>query len=54
MEEFRSLQAMNRIRHAYLEMVPTLAPYFSVSQYDDADSVLEVYATTVTTAERAS
>lgn len=47
MEEFRSLQAMNRIRHAYLEMVPTLAPYFSVSSYDDADSVLEVYATSV-------
>ncbi len=34
---------MNRIRHAYLEMVPGLAPYFSTSRYDDAIGVLEVY-----------
>jgi hypothetical protein len=42
-EEFRALQAMARIRHAYLEMVPTLDPYISTSRYDDADSVLSVY-----------
>ena len=42
-EEFRALQAMARIRHGYLEMVPTLDPYISTSRYDDADSVLSVY-----------
>ena len=42
-EEFRTIQAMNRIRHAYLEMVPTLAPYLPGSAHDDATSVLEIY-----------
>lgn len=42
-EEFRALQAMNRIRHAYLEMVPTLDPYISTPRYDDIGSVLSVY-----------
>ncbi len=45
-EEFRALQGMNRIRHAYLEMVPTLEPYFSTSQYDDLVGVLSVYGAT--------
>jgi hypothetical protein len=43
MEEFHALQGMNRIRHAYLEMVPTLDPYLSGSPYDDAGSVLSTY-----------
>ena len=30
-----AVQGMNRIRHAYLEMVPELEPYFVTSQYDD-------------------
>ena len=38
---------MNRIRHAYLEMVPTLRRTSRRSPYDDADSVLEVYGTAV-------
>jgi len=42
-EEMHSLQAMARIRHAYLEMVPTLQPYISASHYDDLGSVLAVY-----------
>jgi hypothetical protein len=42
-EEFRSLQGMNRLRHAYLEMVPTLEPYFSSSPYDDLPGVLSIY-----------
>lgn len=42
-EEMHALQAMNRIRHAYLEMVPTLAPYFSTGTHDDIGSVLAVY-----------
>ena len=45
-EEFRAIQAMNRIRHAYLEIGPGLAPYFSTSRYDDAASVLEIYGPT--------
>jgi hypothetical protein len=42
-EEFRSLQGMNRLRHAYLEMVPSLEPYFSSSTYDDLPGVLSIY-----------
>lgn len=42
-EEMHSLQAMNRIRHAYLEMVPTLEPYFSTGFHDDIGSVLSIY-----------
>jgi len=45
-EEFRALQAMNRIRHAYLEMVPTLDPYISTGWHDDPLSVLVVYGAT--------
>jgi len=43
LEEFRALQGMNRLRHAYLEMVPTLEPYFSTSRHDDLLGVLSVY-----------
>jgi len=42
-EEILALQAMNRIRHAYLEMVPTLEPYFSTGSHDDIGSVLAIY-----------
>lgn len=42
-EEFRSLQGMNRLRHAYLEMVPSLEPYFSTSPHDDLPGVLSIY-----------
>jgi hypothetical protein len=42
-EEFRFLQGMNRLRHAYLEMVPSLEPYFSTSQYDDLPGVVSIY-----------
>lgn len=42
-EEMRALQAMNRIRHAYLEMVPSLDPYFSTGTHDDIESVLSIY-----------
>lgn len=45
-EEIRALQGMNRIRHAYLEMVPTLQPYFSTSDHDDLQSVVAIYGTT--------
>ncbi|HEX5829307.1 MAG TPA: hypothetical protein VFY23_17395, partial [Candidatus Limnocylindrales bacterium] len=42
-EEFRALQGMARIRHAYLEMVPGVEPYFSAATNDDAPSVLTIY-----------
>ena len=42
-EEFRALQATARIRHAYLEIAPIIAPYLSTATTDDPDSVLETY-----------
>jgi hypothetical protein len=45
-EEIRALQGMNRLRHAYLEMVPDLEPYFSTSPYDDLASVVSIYGAT--------
>ena len=37
---------MNRLRHAYLEMVPTLEPYFSTSPHDDLQGILAIYGAT--------
>lgn len=45
-EEIRAMQGMNRLRHAYLEMVPTLEPYFSTSPHDDLQGILSVYGAT--------
>ena len=42
-EDLRALQAMNRLRHAYLEMVPGLEQYVSQAHHDDLASVLGVY-----------
>jgi hypothetical protein len=42
-EDLRAIQAMNRLRHAYLEMVPSLEPYFSTSWHDDLAGVLASY-----------
>ena len=44
-EEMTALQATARIRHAYLEMVPAIAPYISTSTTDDLQSVLAAYGT---------
>jgi hypothetical protein len=44
-EDIRYLQGMNRIRHAYHEMVPGLEPYFISGHHDDIDSVLSFYGT---------
>jgi hypothetical protein len=35
------VQGMNRIRHAYLELVPELEPYFVTSRYDDDAGILQ-------------
>jgi hypothetical protein len=37
------LQGMNRLRHAYFEIVPGLEPYFITSGFDDFDSVIQQY-----------
>jgi hypothetical protein len=35
---------MNRIRHAYLELVPELEPYFVAGYHDDAPGLLQTYS----------
>ena len=40
-EDFRLVVGMNRLRHAYLELVPELEPYFTTGQYDDLAGILE-------------
>ena len=42
-EELRSLQAISRVRHAYLELVPTLELYELGPANDDLPSVLGAY-----------
>lgn len=42
-EEFLAMQAMSRLRHAYLEMAPDLEPYVSTSRHDDFASVATPY-----------
>jgi hypothetical protein len=42
-EDIRFVQGMNRIRHAYHEMVPGLEPYFVTMHHDDVRSVLALY-----------
>jgi hypothetical protein len=42
-EDIRYLAGMNRIRHAYHEMVPGLERYFITSHHDDARGVLGGY-----------
>jgi len=42
-EDIRYLQAMNRIRHAYVEMAPSVAPYFVTGHHDDVETVLGMY-----------
>jgi hypothetical protein len=42
-EDLRSIAGMNRIRNAYLEIDPGLAPYFIASRFDDVPGVLATY-----------
>ena len=42
-EDIRYLQGMNRLRHAYHEIVPGLEPYFVTGHHDDIASVLGMY-----------
>ncbi len=43
-EELQCVRGMNRIRHAYREMVPGLEPYFVSGFHDDARGVMATYA----------
>ena len=42
-EDIRFLQAMNRIRHAYVEITPAVEPYFLTGHHDDPTTVLGMY-----------
>jgi hypothetical protein len=42
-EEFQLVLAMNRLRQAYLELEPGLAPYFTTSHHDDERGLLRTY-----------
>jgi hypothetical protein len=48
MEDLRYLQGMNRLRHAYHEIVPGLEPYFVTAKYDDLAGVYAMYTPTTT------
>jgi hypothetical protein len=48
-EEFRALKGMNRIRHAYAEMVPGIERYFVSSIHDDGPGVLSNFGGTQST-----
>ena len=43
-EEFQCVRGMNRIRHAYRDLVPGLEPYFVSGFHDDARGVLASYS----------
>ena len=42
-EDLRYLQGMNRLRHAYHELVPGLEPYFIAGKHDDLAGVFAIY-----------
>jgi len=43
-EDADLIRAMNRIRHAYVDLVPELAPYLTASTHDDAAGLMRTYA----------
>ena len=46
-EDLHCVRGMNRIRHAYRDMVPGLEPYFVSGFHDDAPGTLATYGLTV-------
>jgi hypothetical protein len=42
-EDLQSIQGMNRIRHAYVQIAPQLEPYFVTPRSDDLPAVLSAY-----------
>src|SRR5438270_5032252 len=45
-EDFRWVVAMNRLRHAYLELHPELEPHFTTAGRDDMPGILQTWAST--------
>ena len=45
LDDLRAVHGMARIRHAYTEIAPVVAPYFTTATHDDIDSVLTIYGT---------
>jgi hypothetical protein len=43
-EDLLAVQAMARVRHAYLELAPETEPYFSTGTHDDVAGTLMAYA----------
>jgi hypothetical protein len=42
-EEFQLVLAMNRVRHAYMQLEPGLEPYFTTGHHDDELGVVTTY-----------
>jgi hypothetical protein len=42
-EEFQLVLAMNRLRHAYLQLEPGLEPYFTTGHHDDEQGLVTTY-----------
>jgi hypothetical protein len=42
-EDLQSIQGMNRIRHAYVEIAPQLEPYFVAGRNDDLPALFSAY-----------
>ena len=47
-DDLRAVHGMARIRHAYTEIAPVIAPYFTTPTHDDVDSVLTTYGSPAT------
>jgi hypothetical protein len=45
-EEYQLTRAMNRLRHAYLQIEPGHAPYFTAGHHDDEHGVMATYSVT--------
>jgi hypothetical protein len=43
-EDADLVRAMNRVRHAYVDLVPELAPYLTASTHDDQEGLMHTYA----------
>ncbi|WP_330476021.1 hypothetical protein [Terrabacter sp. C0L_2] len=43
-EDADLIRAMNRLRHAYVEFAPELAPYLTASTHDDGPGLMQTYA----------
>jgi hypothetical protein len=42
-DDLRAMHGMARIRHAYTQVAPIVAPYFTTASHDDMDSVTSAY-----------